>query len=47
MKLHDLNGDLEEFKYTVKTQAIAELTNYRGLRDWGEVRHIDIRNPYV
>ncbi|KAF8329636.1 hypothetical protein F5887DRAFT_1004076 [Amanita rubescens] len=34
--LHDLNDDLEEFGYTVKTQAIAELTNYRGLRDWGE-----------
>jgi len=34
--LHDVNEDLEEFKYTVKTQAVAELTNYRGLHDWGE-----------
>ena len=31
---------MEEFKYTVKTQAVAELTNYRGINDWGEVRCI-------
>lgn len=48
MKLHDINEDLEEFKYTVKTQAVAELTNYRGLHDWGEVRYIvTIRSSFV
>jgi len=34
--LRDIDGDLDEFKYTVDTQAVAELTNYRGLHDWGE-----------
>ncbi|KAK2462531.1 hypothetical protein APHAL10511_005501 [Amanita phalloides] len=34
--LDELNKSLEDFKYTVKTQAVAELTNYRGIHDWGE-----------
>src|SRR6266576_1570225 len=46
MKLRDVDEDLEEFKYTVNTQAVAELTNYRGLHDWGEVRYIGIRSPF-
>ena len=47
IKLHDFNENLEEFTYTVNTQAVAELTNYRGLSDWGEVRYIDIRSFFV
>jgi hypothetical protein len=25
----------------VRSQAVAELTNYRGISDWGEVKYID------
>ena len=37
-KLDEIDQDLEDFKHTVSTQAVAELTNYRGINDWGEVR---------
>jgi hypothetical protein len=46
-KLNEVDKDLEEFKYTVKTQAVAELTNYRGINDWGEVRYSDTCRPCV
>lgn len=37
-KLDEIDQDLEDFKYTVKTQAVTELMNYQGINDWGEVR---------
>ena len=37
-KLDEIDQDLEDFKYSVKTQAVVELMNYRGINDWGEVR---------
>jgi len=34
--LGEFDKNLDDFKYMVRSQAVAELTNYRGISDWGE-----------
>lgn len=38
LKLDDVEKDLEEYAYLVKTQAVAELTFFRGMRSWAQAR---------
>ncbi|KAK2462521.1 hypothetical protein APHAL10511_005491 [Amanita phalloides] len=42
--LKEVNEDLENFEYMVKSQAVAELTTYRGFNDWGETMYSYMSN---
>jgi hypothetical protein len=39
-QLQDVEDDLANFAHMVNTQATAELTYFRGLRDWCQVREV-------
>ncbi|KAF8637730.1 hypothetical protein AX17_002618 [Amanita inopinata Kibby_2008] len=45
--LVEVEEDLDMFKFTVRTQAVVELTHYRGIRDWGEMMHSQLNNYSV